>query len=117
MDWELESGLTQVRDGKFKTYTIAHGLASNRVTAIAEDREGVLWVAVYNGLHRMRNESFDLVSTNGIVPSDGDNAIRVIHQDPAGVMWAGSTRGLFRLDAGQWRGLTKKDGLAATTRA
>src|SRR5207302_8939846 len=98
------------RNGKFTTYTTADGLASNRVNAILEDREGVLWVASQYGLHRLRKGRFESVRDDGIL--SGHLPIRAIHQDPEGVMWFGTADGLIRLQDGHWRVLTKRDGLA-----
>ena len=44
------SGLTRLKNGKFTHYTIRDGLASNKVFAFLEDKEGRLWVATSAGL-------------------------------------------------------------------
>ena len=104
------AGLCRFRGGAFTTFNAGNGLASDTIYAIGEDRNAILWVATERGLCRMRNERFESVSLNGIVP--GHIVIRAIHRDPQGVMWFGSSAGLIRYRDGQWSVLRRNDGLA-----
>ena len=53
------SGLSQLQpDGKsFKTFTTRNGLPSDVVYAIANDRQGRLWLSTNNGLSRLRSRA------------------------------------------------------------
>jgi ligand-binding sensor domain-containing protein len=44
------SGLIQVRDGKFVTYTVRDGLLDNKVDTICRDKDGNLMVGTWSGL-------------------------------------------------------------------
>ena len=97
--------------GKFTTFSAADGLRSNRILAISEDRDVVLWVATYyRGVYRMRNGRFELLQ-NEILRSHED--VRAIHQNPQGTMWFGTSQGLLRYKDRSWSVITAKDGLAS----
>jgi ligand-binding sensor domain-containing protein len=83
-----------VRDGKAATLSIREGLPSNAVLAIAEDREGSLWVGTESGgLSRLT----DRVLTAAPLPDPvSDQHISRIWGAPDGVLWVATlTRGLF----------------------
>src|SRR5688572_26488361 len=45
-------------DGAFVKYTVADGLAGNRVSAMAVDGAGQLWVATFRGVSRFDGQSW-----------------------------------------------------------
>ncbi len=48
-------GLSRLHDGVFTNYTVQQGLSNNIVTAIAQDRQGTLWLGTNGGgLNRLR---------------------------------------------------------------
>ena len=50
----FSGGVSRLSDGKFTTYTIATGLASNTVASILETSDGTMWFATPNGLSALR---------------------------------------------------------------
>ena len=82
----------------FMTYRIldqAGGLQSDRVTSIAKDRLGTLWVGTTRGLDRF--------CENKVISCDTDEffnrPVRFVVTDDTGQVWAGVFGGLFRYDS------------------
>ncbi|HEX6889142.1 MAG TPA: ATP-binding protein, partial [Chryseolinea sp.] len=91
-------------DGKtFTSYTTEHGLASNSVRAIMEDRNGNLWVGTEGGgVSRYDGKSFLTFSTaDGLAHND----VRSITEDRRGNLWFSTNGG----------GISQFDGKAFTT--
>ncbi|WP_163712161.1 sensor histidine kinase [Mangrovibacterium lignilyticum] len=89
-----------------------HSLVNNKVSAIYEDRDGILWIGtVHNGLHKMNRENgtftrilYDPAHPERLSipeytgPSEND-FIHFITQDTLGGYWLGTKRqGLFYYD-------------------
>ena len=88
----LSGGVSRLRDGRFTTYTVADGLASNTVTSIVDGADGTTWFATPNGLSALREgrmASLDDSATG--LPSDDVNCLL---EDSAGVLWIGTDEGL-----------------------
>jgi len=82
-------------------------LASNLITMIHEDADGVIWVGTGNGLHRLREsqkngkaiyefEKIPLQTT--VEDSITDKFINVITSGKNHELWVGTFAGLFKLD-------------------
>lgn len=56
-------GVTRMKDGRFKTYTTADGLADDVVTRIEKDAAGNLWMSTPGGISRYAHGSFASFST------------------------------------------------------
>ena len=77
--------------------SVIDGLPSNRVNALAEDRQGYLWIATRDGLARYDGVGFRVWRTE-----DGlrDNFVWAVHVDAQDRVWAGTRLGgLSMLDA------------------
>ncbi len=78
--------------------TLFHGLPSDRVNAITEDRNGALWFGTDNGLVRYDGRRTEAVGSEGdsrgVLPSQ---RIRALFQDSAGGLWIGTEQGAVRL--------------------
>lgn len=86
-------GLMRFRDGRFTSYTTAHGLLDNNVRTIFRDREGSHWVGTNNGLSRLVEQPImSFTAADGL---DGDNTYPVL-QDRRGAIWIGAWPGLTR---------------------
>src|SRR5690606_13004670 len=76
----------------------AHTLSDNRVYALYEDRDGMIWVGTGNGLDRYdpSTQSFTHFSTspNGLA----NGTIAGIVEDNSGVIWVSHKRGLSQID-------------------
>jgi ligand-binding sensor domain-containing protein/signal transduction histidine kinase len=75
-------------------------LSHSHVTAIAEDKNNVLWVGTRNGLNRFEPDTiqFDRFFHFESHPSSiSDNMINSLYVDSTGNLWVGTTSGLDRL--------------------
>jgi ligand-binding sensor domain-containing protein len=103
--WDLAEG-TCVK------YTPEHGLASNFVSFIAVDGEGVLWFGTYyHGVSRFDGQAWTTYTTNDGLASD---EIRAIAVDGEGALWF-ATRGggVSRFDGEEWTTYAGEGGLAS----
>jgi signal transduction histidine kinase len=104
-------GLWCRENQNWKTYTTADGLTTNDVRAIAEDKEGNVWIGTERGgLNCLRAGKFTSFrkSEQGL-PSDNVSALRA---DADGALWVGTSAGLARLQNGKWTRYTTQQGLA-----
>jgi len=84
------------------------GLVHQRVTAILEDRNGVLWVGTTAGLRRLADGEWHIYSAaDGL----GSVAILALCQDRSGAIWIGTSRGLTKFDGRRFTTYTTRDGL------
>ena len=87
------------------------GLPSNTIQAIAQTRDGYLWLGTKGGLVRFdgaRFDVFDRIST----PAIRCNDIMALREDGAGRLWIGTLcGGLVQYSAGKFTSFTSKDGL------
>jgi ligand-binding sensor domain-containing protein len=75
------------------------GLPQNSVSAIAQDRDGYLWVATAGGLARFDGVRFTVFGTDAI-PGLKSSLFRSLHGGSAGDLWIGSNSGVTRLHDG-----------------
>jgi ligand-binding sensor domain-containing protein/signal transduction histidine kinase len=102
-------GLTFLKDGSARTYTVADGLAADVVRSLHQDRQGRVWVGTNAGLSVLEGERFRSWNAAQGVTS---NAVRAIREDAQGALWFGTNGdGLFRMQDGQFTRLTRRDGL------
>jgi signal transduction histidine kinase/ligand-binding sensor domain-containing protein/CheY-like chemotaxis protein len=82
---------------RFEQLTVEHGLAQESVLAIAQDKQGFIWLGTQAGLTRF--DGYRTVTYKSVVSdprSLGDNWVRVLHLDSAGQLWVGTDGGLDR---------------------
>lgn len=86
----------QAEEPRFKTYTIADGLASNNVRCIAEDAWGRIYVGLGRGVDRLDPQTRlvkHYTTADGLANSFVNEAFR----DSRGHLWFGMLQGLSRL--------------------
>jgi diguanylate cyclase (GGDEF)-like protein len=93
---------------QFSRYTVDMGLANSAVTALAQDRDGFIWIGSQSGLMRFDGYRFRTFQHDphdaGSIPS---NFVQSLHTDPQGNLWVGTANaGLARYDARNGRFLT-----------
>jgi len=86
-------GLIRYKDGRFRVFGLAEGLANGFVRAIYEDKNRQLWVGTDTGLFRLLNESLIRVDGQGGAPK---MSVHAICEDREGRLLVGG-RGLLIL--------------------
>ena len=101
------------RKGRWRRYTTANGLASNRVYDLHFAPDGTLWLATLSGVSRFDGLKFtNLSSRDGLL----DNRVFCLHAEPGGALWFGTEKGASRYDpaTGQFHNfLSGTNGLSA----
>jgi signal transduction histidine kinase/ligand-binding sensor domain-containing protein/CheY-like chemotaxis protein len=88
------------RSLRFEQLSVEHGLAQESVLAIAQDKQGFIWLGTQAGLTRF--DGYRTITYKSAVSeprSLADNWVRVLHLDRAGQLWVGTDGGLDRYDA------------------
>lgn len=108
----MKDGLARWNGKTWKLFTTREGLTSNSVRALAEDKQGNLWIGTDGGgLNCFHDEKFTSHrAVEGGLPSDFVTALLA---DAEGALWVGTSGGgLARWHDGKWSHFTKRDGLA-----
>lgn len=95
--------------------TVAHGLPSNRINAIAQDRQGYLWIATSDGLARFDGLGFRIWR---IEQGLRDNFVWTVHIDARDRVWVGTrSAGVAMLDRdrGRFTWYDRNSGLGGDT--
>lgn len=91
------------------TWDSVQGLPDNSVTAIAQDKDGYLWMATFGGLVRFDGVAFT-VFDQGNVPELPDSTVFNLHIDSRDRIWISTGKGLVVRDGKSWRRLGVTDG-------
>lgn len=96
-----EKRWSRLADITFQHLTQEQGLPNAIATAMAEDRQGFLWVGTLGGLARWDGYRFKVYKGDARQPGGlPDNYVQSLHGDAAGRLWVGtSAAGLLRHDA------------------
>ncbi len=84
------SGLWQLKDGRFRGYTTRDGLPSNTVRALCPDRDGSLWIGTVAGLAHLQGGRITPCTVHAGL---GNDCIFAILQDRSGTLWLGTGHG------------------------
>jgi diguanylate cyclase (GGDEF)-like protein len=105
-----ENGLVRWENGATRLYQQADGLPTNRLRALAFDREGTLWIATTGGgLVSFAAGRFEVLNPKNGFPH---LEVRSVLADPEGGVWAATAGGgLAHVGKGQIRTYTVADGL------
>ena len=103
-----DHGLVRVQDGVFTRLGKSDGLASDTVLALAEDREGSMWIGTAEGLNQLTGVKFQTFEIkSGIV-----SALSVSPASQGG-LWLGTGLGAVRWQNDQATVYSTANGLAA----
>jgi signal transduction histidine kinase/CheY-like chemotaxis protein/ligand-binding sensor domain-containing protein len=97
---EANFQLAPFHKGRWRRYSTAQGLPSNRTRDLQFTPDGALWVATQNGVSR-----FDGLKFTNYSKRDGliDGRVYCIHQARDGSLWFGTELGASRLDPAHQR--------------
>ena len=94
-------------------WTQEHGLPQDTVRAIAQTKDGYLWLGTDEGLAQFDGYDFVVFNKeNGALPS---NSVATLCAAKDGSLWIGTLGGLTRYRDGKFTTFTKKDGLDDTS--
>src|SRR5438876_320983 len=90
--------------------TLFHGLPSDRVHAIAQTPDGVMWFATDGGLARYDGQRTQAVTSDGLP----QGRVLALQLDRMGGLWIGTERGASRLANGKFTAVKETDGKVIT---
>ena len=91
--------------------TMFHGLPSDRVRAIAQDAEGLMWFGTDAGLARYDGRRTQTVADEGLA----SRRVLALRMDAEGTLWVGTDDGAFlRTPAGEFRLIAETKGKQVT---
>jgi len=106
------NGLLCQRNGRFRNYTSADGLAGDFILSLACDARGELWVGTTNGLSRWQKGSFTTVpAPDGMELS----YVSALSADAGGTLWVGTNSGLIGYRDGRFTPWALPGGKAGNT--
>jgi signal transduction histidine kinase/ligand-binding sensor domain-containing protein len=108
-----QNGLGSWDGQSWKLFTTHDGLSDNDVRAIAEDKNGNLWIGTENsGLDYLSGGKISSHQT--MANALPGNDISCLYVDSDGILWAGTAgHGLARFENNKWRSFSTDDGLAS----
>ncbi len=103
-----DSGVLELKSGRWITHTVTEGLPSNRVYAVWGKAAGPVWVGTDRGAARYNGRTWTPVTT-----ADGlaGQQVRAIWGDGKNTFWFGTEAGLSRYDGKTWTTYTTAHGL------
>ena len=103
-------GLIQLKDKKFKTFTVQDGLVHDYVNSLYGSSDGCLWIGTEAGLSSLKNGKFTSYTIENGLSSEN---VRTVFVDMENVLWVGTYGGgLNRLQDGKNTVFTDRDGLS-----
>ena len=91
-----------------------HGLPQNTVHAIAQTRDGYIWIGTEEGLARFDGVKFTVFDKQN-TPEFKSNYIKTLLADRQGALWIGTAQGLVRMLNGKFTVFTRDEGLPSET--
>lgn len=91
-----------------------NGLPQNTVHAIAQTRDGYIWIGTEEGLARFDGVKFTVFDKQN-TPEFKSNYIRNLFADRQGALWIATAQGLVRMLNGKFKLFTRDDGLPSET--
>jgi len=84
------TGVVQLRQPKFTTFTIREGLSEDIITSVFSSSDGAVWAGTSKGLHRLARGSFESFGKDHGLP---DTFIFSITEDAQGTVWVATRLG------------------------
>ena len=97
-------------NGTWRHYGIADGLPGLQLEHLAEDADGYLWIATWNGgVARFDGDEFQTFTTRDGLPANG---VLAIYRDRQDRLWFGTLGGVCWYDGRTFHRFAKGDGVA-----
>jgi len=93
-----------------QSWVMENGLPQNAVQALAQTRDGYIWIGTEVGLARFDGNGFAVFDRNS-TPALPGNDVRCLLAASDGALWIGTSEGLARLKEGSATSFTTRDGL------
>ena len=93
-----------------QSWVMENGLPQNTVQAMAQTKDGFIWLGTEVGLVRFDGNSFQVFDLNSS-PALPGNDVRCLLETKDGALWIGTSEGLARWKNGALTTFTSKDGL------
>ncbi len=107
--WGLQPS-TPLANYNRQSWVMENGLPQNTVQALAQTRDGFLWLGTEVGLVRFDGVAFQLFDRN-TTPALPENDVRCLLAAKDGALWIGTSEGLARWKDGVITPFTAKEGL------
>jgi signal transduction histidine kinase/streptogramin lyase len=105
---DFDGGLTQIKNGTVRHYTVRDGLLDAGLHVLHEDAQGMLWIGTDRGLSCLVDGKF---ITNAATIALAGTSVRDICNDRSGALWLATPRGLGRWQDGKFTALPPLPGL------
>ena len=103
------SYVNRLSNGEFSAFNTSHGLKSNRINTIAEDRQGnLLFGTSDSGIFIYKDGKFH----EHLISVLENFRINMLYEDQKGDLWIATNNGLFRVTTVRTERYTVKDGLS-----
>jgi signal transduction histidine kinase/ligand-binding sensor domain-containing protein/ActR/RegA family two-component response regulator len=87
-------GLTQVHEGRARTFTTRDGLKENHILSLYEDGDGAMWAGTFGGgLSRVEDGVQSITDRQGLF----DNNAFAILEDDHGDLWMSCNKGIYKV--------------------
>lgn len=103
-------GISQLKDGQWKTVFPMHGLADYWVYSFTEDANGTMWVGTWAGLNEVKKGETKYKTYLKELVNEWVYGLDV---DSKGNIWIGTEGGINKYDGKTWATWTHDDGLGA----
>jgi len=89
----MSSSHLLAQEYSFEYFGQEHGLSSSLVRAMAQDKQGFLWIGTRNGLYRYDGVQFQAFQRREGLPED---SVRAVHASASDSLWVGTSSGVVR---------------------
>ncbi|HKX28695.1 MAG TPA: two-component regulator propeller domain-containing protein [Blastocatellia bacterium] len=108
---QQEAAKGPIRQFSFDQWEAKQGLPNSEVQAIAQTRDGYLWLGTQEGLARFDGAHFTVFDRRNTREIKHSN-VQCLIEGGDGSLWIGTLGGLVRLKDGKFASFTTKEGLA-----
>lgn len=107
--WTCATAARPLGSLQIELWTADRGLPHNTVLALAQTRDGYLWIGTWEGLLRFDGSRFS--EPPALPASLKHTGIQALASDPHGGLWVGAQGGgVYRLHRGRWQTLSQPGG-------